>query len=253
MKEVYLIFMFITGSIFGSFINMLIYRLPKNLSIIHPPSHCPTCGKKLKFWQNIPIISYLILKGRCYYCKNKIPIRYLLVEIICGTTFVLLYLKAKNHIELIHMLIFSLILTTVTFIDLEHLIIPDELNIVLLIIGSVFSLTNSSITDLKGAVIGGIAALAIMLAIYLTSKGKMGFGDVKLLGAIGVNIGYKLVLLSFFIAVFTGSLVGIVLILTGMKSRKDPLPFGPFLSLGAIMSLLIGDRILKFYEILIGQ
>ena len=245
-KILYLIF-FIVGAIFGSFINVLVYRIPRGISIIHPPSHCPYCQRKLKPWHNIPIISYVILRGRCHYCNSRIPIRYLLIEVITSLLFVVIYTKTGISWELAQALIFTVIIVAITFIDLEHMIIPDELNIALLITGLIFSISGKGMVGIKESMIGGFIGLSIMLSIFILSGGKMGFGDVKFLTAIGVNLGWKLTLTTFILSILTGSIIGLTLMVLKIKDRKDPIPFGPFISLGAMISYLTGNELIKIY------
>ncbi len=242
----YLIF-FILGAVFGSFINVLVHRIPRGISVISPPSHCPYCKRKLKPWHNIPIISYVILKGRCYYCNGKIPLRYLLVELITSLLFVIIYVKTGINWKLVQSLMITVIIIAISFIDLEHMIIPDKLNIALSITGLIFSISGKGIVGIKESIIGGLIGLFIMLSIFMASGERMGFGDVKFLAAIGVNLGWKLTLTTFILSIIIGSIIGLTLMGLRIKGRKDPIPFGPFISLGAIISYLIGDELIRVY------
>jgi len=240
------IFIFLFGAAIGSFSNVCIYRLPKKLSIISPPSQCPNCGKNISPFDNIPIISFLILRGRCRYCQSSISWRYPIVELITGLIFLSLYL---NFLISPQFFIYALLCTSliiIAFIDLEHKIIPDVITLPGIIIGLTLSLTMPHITlinSIKGLLIGG----GLFYAIAIISRGGMGGGDIKLIAMVGSFLGWKNVLLTIFLGSLFGSIVGIVLIILKKKNRKDMVPFGPFLSLGAIISIFFGRDLIYLW------
>lgn len=238
---------FITGAIIGSFFNVVIHRLPRGESIISPPSHCPHCGRKIKWWQNIPILSYIILKGKCFYCKEKISIRYPLVEFITGASALLIFKKTGLSPQLIWAEVFLLALIPAFFIDLDHQILPDEITIGTAIWGLFCSLTHMSGISITQSLLGILICGGAFLLVAILSKGGMGLGDVKLAASFGANFGWKLGLISLFLSVFLGAVVGVALILLRKKGRKDRIPFGPFMIIGAYLTFYFGGELLKWY------
>lgn len=244
----------IFGLAIGSFINVCIYRIPRGISIIIPSSRCPKCNTPIKIIDNIPIISYIHLKGKCRFCKNPIPIRYPLVEFLNASLYVLILSIYGLHIHTLFyfLLISSLIL--ITFIDLDFQIIPDRITLTGIPIGLIagsFILPDPFLRfaplGFKASIIGFLIGGTLFLLIAIISKGGMGGGDIKLMSMIGSFMGWKSVLMTTFIGSLTGAIVGIFLIIFKGKGRKTKIPFGPFLSLGAIITLLFGEEILKFY------
>jgi len=250
------IFVFILGAICGSFLNVCIYRLPKNESVIRPASYCPHCKKPILLFDNIPILSYLILRGRCRYCKEKISIQYFLVELITAFMFLLFYLHLQGFNPLF--LIYNLLgcgLIVSTFIDIRHKIIPDEITIYGLFIGFIISIIypllhntdswlSSGSDSLLGILTGGSSIyLAGLLGNIIFKKESMGGGDVKFLAMIGAFLGWKLTLSVFFIAPIFGALVGTIV---KLKTKKDIIPYAPFLSLTTFIVIFFGDRMMEF-------
>ncbi len=234
----------IIGGCVGSFLNVCIYRIPRNISIINPSSYCISCKNPLRFYHNIPLISYIMLGGRCAYCKESIPIRYFIVEAIMLILSTLLYhvygftpLYAAN-------LIFSSALVAVTFIDLEHRIIPDIISIPGMIAGlimSFFILDISPFESLIGLLTGAGGLLVVALAYeYVTKREGMGGGDVKLVGMIGAFMGWKGAFTSIFLGSLLGTIIGITIMVIEKKDLKIAIPFGPFLSIGALFYLFFG-------------
>lgn len=254
-KSILYILAFIFGSVIGSFLNVCIYRLPKGESIISPRSHCPHCNTPILWYDNIPFISYLNLRGRCRYCKERISFRYFLVELIaagCFLGFVVHFgLTATVFIHLL--LVCGLIISS--FVDLKHQIIPDEITYTGIAVGLFFSLIYPPLQGVSSPVIsifrsilgivvgGGSLYLLGLIGNFLFKKESMGGGDVKLLGMVGAFVGWKPTLLAFFIAPLFGSTVGIIL---KVRKKIDIIPYGPFLSLGAIVSILWGEKILNW-------
>lgn len=239
---------FIFGLIVGSFLNVCIYRIPRKISIIKPSSFCPACGNRIKPWHNIPILSFILLKGKCVYCGSKISFRYPLVEMLNGILYVLSYLKFGLTAYLIFILIFISSMIVVSFIDLDFQIIPDQISIPLIFIGFIFSLLSHNYTalvsDFKESLMGIVVGGGSLLIVSIVSKGGMGGGDIKLNAAIGAFLGWKSALLTIFIGSLIGSIVGIIML---KKTGKRKIPFGPFLSIGALICLFSGEKILTWY------
>lgn len=240
------ILIFVIGSIIGSFLNVCIYRLPRNKSIIFPSSYCPSCNTKIKWFDNIPIISFILLQGKCRSCKGKISLRYPLVEILTSVLLILLYSRYSLSLSFFaySLLTFSLII--VTFIDFEQQIIPDEITYPLIVIGLILSFFSPRI-GIIDSILGILICGGLLYLIVIVSRGGMGGGDVKLAAAIGSFLGFKAGLASLVFAFISGGLVGAILLLTGIKGRKDPIPFGPFIVFGALIIVLFSELIPRVF------
>ncbi|MCX8021394.1 MAG: prepilin peptidase [Syntrophorhabdaceae bacterium] len=248
----------IFGGIIGSFLNVCIFRLPREKSIILPPSSCPTCHNKIRFYDNIPILSYLILKGKCRVCGSKIALRYPLVEFLTIALFFSLYLKFGLSLEFAVNMLFVSLLIVISFIDIDFKIIPDVLSLGGMATGFILSFFRypfGYLDSLIGIFIGGGILYGIAIAYGAIAKREgMGGGDIKLLGMIGAFSGIKGVLFTLMAGSLIGSIVGIILMLTQGKDMKYALPFGPFLSLGAIIYIFSGDYLEKgFVRLITGQ
>ncbi len=254
---------FIIGAMLGSFFNVCIYRLPRGEGLLFPGSHCPVCNTPIKPWENIPILSYILLRGKCSQCKGKISGRYILVEFICGLLYLGLYLRFGLGVDFFYFLFFVSVLVIITFTDLEHFLILDKVTYPSMIIGLIAcyltkkDLINSILGLLVGA--GIIYLIVIISAIILKminhpckDEGGMGLGDVKLAGVMGVFLGWKFVLVAMFSSCLFGSIVGMALILSGLKKRTDYIPFGPYLAIGSLVTVLWGEKILDWYVQLLG-
>ncbi len=249
------ILVFILGTVIGSFLNVCIYRMPKNESIIFPSSHCPSCKKNIHWYDNIPLLSYAALCGKCRFCGVKIPFRYPLVEIITGLLMTALFLRFGLTPKFAAYFIMSCGLIVSTFIDFEIQEIPDEISLGGLILGVVLSSAFPSIMDrtthmsgfiysVSGAAAGsGAIFLLGFLGKMVFKKEAMGGGDVKLMAMIGSIIGLKMVILVFFLAPFLGVIPGIV---SKVRKGAETIPYGPFLSAAAIISVFFGNKILAF-------
>ncbi len=267
MSEVIIrIFIFIFGSIVGSFLNVCIYRMPLNESIVKPRSHCPHCKTPIFWYDNIPFISYLVLKGRCRFCKQKISFRYFLVEFITASIFLIFYLRFGLTFDFIFYVIFVCLLIVATFIDIAHRIIPDEISLggigvgfILSVIRAVWFLSSKFnhrpiLDSLLGIIIGGgiiylTSKVFDLVYFKLLKKGpidgeteSMGGGDVKLLAMIGAFLGYKIAILVFFLAPLFGATVGITNLII---KKQHTIPYGPFLALAAFISLFWANTILR--------
>ncbi len=242
---------FVLGLCIGSFLNVCIYRLPLGKSLVTPGSSCPNCGSPIRFYDNIPLVSYLVLKGRCRTCQSPFSFRYPLVELMTGMLAVAVWLRFGWHAESLIFFFFSSCLLVITFIDIDHRIIPDVISLPGIAIGlaaSFFARHLSWQNSLAGIAAGGGSLLAVAVAYRaLTGKEGMGGGDIKLLAMIGAFTGWRGVLFTVFMASATGTLVGLILMARAGKNMKLAVPFGPFLALGAIAYLFFGDFLIGWY------
>jgi len=261
------IIVFIFGSIIGSFLNVCIYRIPRDLSVVFPSSSCPSCGRPIRFYDNIPIISYLLLMGKCRACKAKISARYPLVEFLNGIfyAFAMYRFGSDSLWTVLIYFIFLSSLVVITFIDIDFQIIPDAITLpgipIALLLGSTvlpdpfqgfdyfqqfqpLGFKSSLIGMISG---GGFFYLVAVLGRALLKKDAMGGGDIKMMAMVGGLMGWKAVILTTFMASLFGSVIGISLI--ALKGRKwgSKIPFGPYLALGAVISLFRGQELLMWY------
>ena len=243
---------FMLGLCIGSFLNVCIYRLPSSMSIINPSrSICPKCNSAISFYDNIPVFSYLWLKGRCRHCQTPISLRYPLVELMTGIIAVdIFFMFGPTPAGIIYFIFISSLLV-ITFIDIDHQIIPDVITLPGIPIGLVASFVLPAMTfktSLLGMLAGG-GSLWIVAWTYslITRKEGMGGGDIKLLAMIGAFIGWKGVVFTVFAASVAGTFVGITVMLVKGKNLKFAIPFGPFLSIGAMSYLFFGEKILAWY------
>ena len=250
------IFFFLLGSAIGSFLNVCIYRIPREKSIVNPPSACPGCDKPIRPYDNIPIVSYILLHGKCRDCATKISVRYPLIEFLTALLFLILYRKLGLTFELLVFLIFVSLLITISFIDLDFQIIPDILSIGGVVLGLLLAIARplfrnmepkfGILDSLYGIGIGGGLLFAIAWSYqFVTKREGMGGGDIKLLGMIGAFCGMKGVIFSLVSGSVLGTLVGIPLMLAKGAGTKYAIPFGPFLSLGALVYVFMGDTLIR--------
>lgn len=243
---IYFILIFLLGLIIGSFLNVCIYRIPQNQSIAFPASHCPECQNELRWWYLFPIFSFVFLKGRCAYCARKISIRYPIVELINGLLYLAVFYSFGLTWATLQGLILVSTLLVVSLIDLDHRIIPNQIVIFLVIVSIPLHLLVPNLTWLQmlwGFLVGG----GLLLIIAVLSRGGMGGGDIKLMAALGLYLGWEQILMAIFIASLIGSVVGIVLMLFFGKGRKTAIPFGPFLAMGTLVCYLWSDRLISWY------
>jgi len=239
------------GALIGSFLNVCIIRLPKEESIVWPGSHCPQCKKPIKFYDNIPLISYIFLRGKCRHCHRPISFQYPLVEGITAIGSLVLFTKFGPSLSyLVYFLLVSALIA-ITVIDLYHQIIPDVISLPGIAVGLLASLIIPQITfsnSLVGILLGG-GSLFLVATLYqwLFKREGMGGGDVKLLAMIGAFLGWKAVILTILLGSLIGSITGIIIILLKGKDFKYAIPFGPFLSLGAVIALFYQDEIISWY------
>ncbi|GAB7026270.1 prepilin peptidase [Geotalea toluenoxydans] len=250
------IFAFVFGAVVGSFLNVCIYRLPNGQSVVFPPSHCPNCDYKIRFYDNIPMLSYLLLRGKCRSCKTPISLQYPLVELINGLLTLFLFIKFGPTLTFLFLFIFSSALVTITFIDLEHQIIPDIISLPGIIIGFVASFFLPWLgwkNSLIGILLGGGSLLVVAYGYqFLTKKEGMGGGDIKLLAMMGAFLGWRSVPFIIFVASLVGSIVGVTLMLVQKKDSKLAIPFGPFLAFAALLYVFYGREIIWWYMSLAG-
>jgi leader peptidase (prepilin peptidase)/N-methyltransferase len=251
MIPIAVVYALIFGLCVGSFLNVVIARLPAGRSVVSPGSACPRCGCAIAWYDNLPVLSYVLLRARCRACQNPISWRYPAVESICGALFALAYLHFGPTPRLAVVLVLLAGLIAITGIDLDHQIIPDVLSIPGIAVGILCSLAPDGVgwrDSALGVLVGGGVFIVIILASALVlGQPGMGVGDVKLGAMLGAFLGWKLALLSILLSVLVGGLLAATLLATGRKARKDPLPFGPFLALGGIVSVFWGESLLAWY------
>ena len=245
------LFVLLAGACVGSFLNVCIYRLPAGLSIAYPPSACPRCQQAIRFYDNIPVVSYILLRGRCRACAAPIAIRYPLVELLTGLAAWAVFQKFGPTATTLIYFIFIAVLIVITFIDLDHQIIPDILSLPGIPLFFAAALWATPITW-PNALIGiGLGAGSLLLVAliyrYMTGKDGMGMGDIKLLAMIGALIGWRGVVFTIFFSSVVGASVGLLLMMRGGGSLKTKLPFGPFLALGAVAYIFFGPELIDAY------
>jgi leader peptidase (prepilin peptidase) / N-methyltransferase len=242
------------GLAIGSFLNVVIWRVPRKVSVVRPPSHCPQCETPIRPLDNIPVLSWLVLQGKCRHCGNPIPVRYPLVEASCGVLFAVVAARFGASWELPAYLVLTAALLAISIIDLEHFIVPDRITAPLTV-SALALLGLAAIAEGNGwrfgrTLLGGVAYFAFLLLLNLLYPRGMGMGDVKLAFSLGLYLGWLgwgQVFLGGFLAFLLGAVVGVGLIATKVKTRKDVVPFGPFLALGAMLTILWGGPILRWY------
>lgn len=251
---------FILGLLAGSFLNVVIYRLPRKESVIRPPSSCPACGARLAWYDLVPVLSYLVLRGECRRCGGRISFRYPAVEILTAALFVVVYAVLAHQLKseafpaetrfvwvLAKDLFFTAGLIAAAFIDLEHRIIPNRLVLALLGGAAVLAPLAGDVR-LEYAALGGLAAGGALLFLAAITRGGMGGGDIKFAAVAGLYLGWPMVMLGLFLGAVLGSIVGITLILAGKKTRTDFIPFGPYLATGFLFAMLWGGEIIQSYR-----
>lgn len=254
MHIAHLILVFIFGACVGSFLNVCIYRIPLKKSIVHPPSACPACEKPIRFYDNVPLVSYFVLRGKCRDCGARISVRYFIVELITAVVFMLIYRRWGLSYEFFIQIFFTAILIVISFIDYDFQIIPDILSIGGMIAGLIISFVRPGfrVMDAVYGILSGAGVLFVIAYGYqlITKREGMGGGDIKLLAMIGSFSGFKGVIFSLVGGAVAGTLVGIPLML--IKGRGEgtryAIPFGPFLSLCAILYLFLGPGVVHTFS-----
>lgn len=231
------------GLLFGSFANVCIWRLPRGESISWPPSHCVHCNKPLKPWHLIPVLSWVFLHGKCAMCQGKIAWRYPVIELATAVTFALLGWIWGCSLQSVGYFILTFALVVAVGTDLSHREIPDQISIG----ASLFLFILALVGREWGALIGGGLLFGLMLLISLASRGGMGGGDIKLSLAIGLALGWRLGLVTLFIAFLLGGLLAVILMAFRWTQRKAQVPFAPFLALGTLLSMFLGNWLIQAY------
>jgi leader peptidase (prepilin peptidase) / N-methyltransferase len=240
----------IVGALVGSFLNVCIWRIPREESIVFPSSHCPGCSHPIRFYDNIPVVSYLLLRGRCRDCGAPITLRYPLVEILTAVLALLLFWKYGFSLQLLCAFLFTAALIVITFIDIDYQIIPDVISlpgIPLCFLAAVFIMKVPFLESLIGVLVGG--GILYMIAVgyeWMTKREGMGGGDIKLLAMLGAFFGWKSLLFIVLCSSLAGAVVGITVMVIKGQDMKYAVPFGPFLALGAVAYFFFGDAFLRF-------
>ena len=255
MEAGFIVIFVLLGMVVASFLNVCCDRLPAGKSLIYPPSHCSSCQHRLSAKDLIPVLSYLWLRGRCRYCRAPIPRRLLWVEIGTVVLFGFAYWRYGLSIELAIILFYCCLFIVLLVIDLEHGLILNRVvypavavALLISIFFSIFFPQSKIVPEIKQAAIGGGIGLVLFLLIVLISRGGMGWGDVKMAALIGLVTGFPLIFVALLLAVIAGGLVAGILLVLKLRRRKEAIPFGPFLSLATIVTLLWGSNILSWYR-----
>lgn len=248
------VFFLIVGAAIGSFLNVCIYRITAGKSIVFPSSFCPNCGHPIRLYDNIPVVSYLVLRGRCRNCNEKISLRYPVVELITALLAALLFREYGLTLQFLSAFLFTCALIIIAFIDLKHQIIPDVITlpgIVLFFLLAVFLMDVPFLDSVFGILIGGGCLYLIAVVYQLVRKREgMGGGDIKLLAMIGAFLGWKSLLFVLLASSLSGAIVGVSVMIYKGKDMKYAVPFGPFLSIAAVAYIFFGEsaiRILYYY------
>jgi leader peptidase (prepilin peptidase) / N-methyltransferase len=256
-----ILIVFSLGASIGSFLNVVIYRLPAGVSLLYPPSRCPNCLNRLKKYDNVPVLGWLWLRGRCRFCKCKISVRYPLVEAATGVLFVLAFQTFHLPLPAFGYWAFFSWLLALSLIDLDTFTLPNSLTRSGLLAGLAFQVAigfaqtytaETAISQLVSGILGAVVGIWLfdmitVLGSIAFGQAAMGGGDAKLAAMMGAWLGWKLLLLASFLACALGALVGSGAIALGLLSRRQPMPFGPFLALGAVLSTFFGESLISAY------
>jgi leader peptidase (prepilin peptidase)/N-methyltransferase len=249
------VFIFILGLCIGSFLNVCIYRLPSSQSIVHPRSKCPQCGTPIAFYDNLPLLSYLWLKGHCRQCRARIGLRYPIVELLGGLFALATFLKFGLTVEALIYFAFIASLLVITFIDLDHRIIPDVITLpgIPICFAASFAIPTVTYRDaLIGILVGGGSLFLVAWTYHLiTKKEGMGGGDIKLLAMMGGLVAWQGVVFTIFVSSLVGTLSGLAVMLQSRKGLKLAVPFGPFLAIGCITYIFFGSQLIRWYLFLL--
>ena len=243
------LFVFIFGAVIGSFLNVLIYRLPRKISIIAPHSFCPNCRKPIRWYENIPIISYVILRGRCANCQKPISLRYPIVETVTGLLFIYAFSRYNLDFEFFFIAFFFCAMIVVAFIDFSFQVIPDIISMPGIVFGIIYQIIKGEfLISLVGMLFGGGLILLIrIIGGKAYKKEVMGMGDVYLTAMIGAFVGFPFIIPAIFIAALVGAVLGILYIVSTRQSRESPIPFGPFLAIGGTAVIIFQSQITDLF------
>ena len=252
MDALILMFTFIFGTLIGSFLNVVVYRLPREESLSFPPSHCPTCNSRLQFYDLVPIFSYLFLRGKCRNCNESISLRYPIVEGLTGFLFFFTVYSFGFTMEALGYILIIGLLVPIFLIDYDHSIIPDELNlgiivVALLMIAFQIYSGEKGLKELPFHIFGLLAGGGLFFFIAVVTNGAMGGGDIKIMAALGFLFGLSNTVVLTFFSFVLGGVLSSILILLKIKKRKDYIPFGPFICLAAFITIFWGDAIFHWY------
>lgn len=234
------------GLAIGSFLNVVIVRLPAGQSLWSPRSACPRCGEVIAWYDNVPLLSFVLLRARCRRCHGPVSWRYPAVEAVTAGLWILAWTTFGPTLDFVVAAVFASALLVITVIDLDHQIIPDAITLPGICAGLLANLATGRV-PWSDAGLGTALGGSIFLAIILLSGGGMGGGDMKLGAMLGAFLGWRVMLVSIFFAVVAGGLVAAVLLISGARGRKDPVPFGPFLAVAGLVGLFLGERFLGWY------
>jgi leader peptidase (prepilin peptidase) / N-methyltransferase len=244
----------VLGLMIGSFLNVVVWRLPRQESLSHPGSHCPSCDTPIRPVDNVPVVSWVLLSGRCRSCGNRISLRYPLVELACAGLWVAMALRFGASWALPAYLVLVSALLALSLIDLDTFLLPNKivypLSVAMVVLFGLAAALDDGGEAYVRALLGGLAAFAFFLTIHLIAPRGMGFGDVKLSFSLGVALGWLSwgsVFLGLFLGFLLGAVVGMTLIATGLRTRRDHVPFGPFLAAGTVLAILVGQPLLDLY------
>lgn len=241
------VFVLIFGLIIGSFLNVCIYRIPRNESIAFPPSHCTNCGIRIRPYDLIPVISYIFLRGKCRYCKEKISIRYPTIELLNGILYLMIFMKYGMTIESLKFSIFASIMIVIGMIDFDTMNVYFNTILFALIASGVFIFINVfNHTGVTDSLLGALSGAGIISLIVIITKG-MGAGDIEIALAAGLFLGFKNTIVMLFLSFTVGGIIAVFLLITKKKSRKDYIPFGPLLAAASIFAALYGSNLIGYY------
>ena len=235
----------VLGLLIGSFLNVCIYRLPRKEDIVYTPSHCMYCGERIRWYDLIPIVSYILLGGKCRHCKAKLSIQYPLIELSNGAAYLGIYLLVGNSYETIFFCALFSALLVISVIDYRYKIIPNGTVLFIGVLGIIHLIFDRS--HWIDYFIGFFVVSILLLVIAILSKGKLGGGDIKLMAVAGLLIGWKNIVLALFLGSIIGSVIGLSLLAIKKIERKQMIPFGPFLAIGIMVAALFGDAIIYWY------
>lgn len=246
------IFIFVMGLIMGSFLNVCICRIPEGQSISYPPSHCSNCNTRLKPWDLVPVLSYVFLRGKCRYCKSKVSIQYPAMEVLTGIVYLLIYMRYGLTSYTLRYIILASFLIVIAMIDFKTTDIYDATVIIPAVIGIGFMVYDYlNHFNVSSRIFGVILALFIIGAIILITK-AMGTGDLEVYMLIALYVGFKGTIFVILTSIIIGGIVGLILIATKKKTKKDFIPFGPYIVIAGIIFMIYGNQILNWYLSLIG-
>ena len=238
----------IIGLCIGSFLNVCIYRIPKEESIVFPSSHCKSCVQELKYYELIPIVIYIFLRGKCIKCKSKISIKYPLIEILNGLLYLLLFIKYGLSFNFIFYCLLVSLLIVISIIDLESKYVYSSTTIVGVLLAIIYIIIGAYLGEVKilNNLLGGLIGYGIIFLIIILTGG-MGEGDADIAGICGLFVGIKGVLVALFLAIILGGIFASIVLLLKIKDRKSEIAFGPYIAIGTLIWILIGQKILTLY------